>query len=110
VGRADAASGPSWPGPAADSIPPAAGRGGSIEVIWTSGGLDKLEIYARLGVSEVWFWQDGRLSVHVLRGGIDERVPRSAVFPDLDLQLLCSFMDRPTATQAVRAFREALAR
>jgi hypothetical protein len=27
-----------------------------IEVVWTSGGIDKLEIYRRLKIGEVWFW------------------------------------------------------
>jgi len=80
----------------------------AIEVVWTSGGIDKLEVYARLGVGEVWLWKAGRIGVHVLRGGQYESAPRSALFPDLDLDLLCSFLDRPTALQAVRAFREAL--
>ncbi len=31
----------------------------AIEVIWTSGGLDKLEVYRGLEVSEVWIWQGG---------------------------------------------------
>ena len=80
----------------------------AIEVIWTTGGLDKLEIYRRLGVSEIWFWQNGRISVHLLK---DERLvaaERSELFPGLDLAMLCSFLDRPTAFQAVNAFREAL--
>jgi hypothetical protein len=38
-------------------------------VIWTHGGLDKLEIYRGLGVREVWFWPEGRIEVHSLRGG-----------------------------------------
>jgi Uma2 family endonuclease len=80
----------------------------AIEVVWTSGGIDKLEIYARLGVGEVWFWKDGRIEVHVLRGGRYESARRSDLFPGLDVDLLCSFLDRPTALQAVRAFREAL--
>jgi Uma2 family endonuclease len=80
----------------------------AIEVVWTSGGIDKLDVYARLGVGEVWLWKDGRIETHVLRGGRYDAVPRSALFPDLDLPLLCSFLDRPTALQAVRAFREAL--
>lgn len=79
-----------------------------IEVVWTSGGIDKLEIYARLGVGEVWFWTDGRIEVHLLHGGRYESATRSALFPDLDIDLLRSFLDRPTALQAVRAFREAL--
>jgi Uma2 family endonuclease len=79
-----------------------------IEVVWTSGGIDKLEVYARLGIGEVWFWREGRIEVHVLRGRLYESAPRSALFPGLDIDLLCSFLGRPTALQAVRAFREAL--
>jgi hypothetical protein len=33
----------------------------AIEVIWTRGGLDKLDVYRGLGVPEVWTWQEGRL-------------------------------------------------
>jgi Uma2 family endonuclease len=80
----------------------------AIEVVWTSGGIDKLQIYARLGVGEVWLWRDGRIGVHVLRSGRYESARHSALFPELDVELLCSFLDRPTALQAVRAFREAL--
>jgi hypothetical protein len=35
-------------------------------------------------------------------------VERSAVFPDLDVAQLCSFLDYPTAMQAVKAFRKTL--
>jgi Uma2 family endonuclease len=82
----------------------------AIEVIWTSGGIGKRDIYARLGVCEVWFWKAGRIEVHLLRDGRYEPAARSALFPELDLDLLTSFLDHPTATQAMRAFREALAR
>jgi Uma2 family endonuclease len=79
-----------------------------IEVIWTSGGIDKLEIYRRLDVGEVWFWKDGRLFVHVLRDRQYVAVERSTIFPGLDLDLVCTLLDRPTAMQAVRALRETL--
>jgi Uma2 family endonuclease len=82
----------------------------AIEVVWTSGGIDKLEIYRRLGVGEVWFWKASRIEVHVLRQLRYERSDRSSLFPDLDLELLCSFLDLPTALQAVKAFRQALRR
>jgi Uma2 family endonuclease len=81
----------------------------AIEVIWTSGGIDKLEIYRRLGVREVWFWKDGSIQIHVLGGAGYEERARSACLPELDLALLCSFLDRPTAIQAVKGFRAALA-
>lgn len=80
----------------------------AIEVVWTSGGINKLEIYRRLGVGEVWRWKDGRIEIHVLREERYEKVERSTVFPDLDVNRLGSFLDYPTATQAVKAFREAL--
>jgi Uma2 family endonuclease len=76
--------------------------------VWTSGGIDKLEIYRRLGIGEVWFWKASRIEVHVLHQQRYEQTDRSSLFPDLDLELLCSFLDRPTALQAVKAFREAL--
>lgn len=79
-----------------------------IEVAWTAGGLDKLEIYRRLGIGEVWLWRDGRIGIHVLRRGSYGRVRRSTVLPDLDVELLASFLDHPTTVQAVQAFRRAL--
>jgi Uma2 family endonuclease len=82
----------------------------AIEVIWTSGGLDKLEIYRRLNIGEVWLWQSGRLAVHVLRGGRYDHADRSALFPDLDLQLLCSLLDQPTVLQAITVLRAHLRR
>lgn len=80
----------------------------AIEVVVTHGGLDKLKIYARLGVREVWFWRDGRLELYVLRGNAHERVERSECLPGLDHDLLCSFLGRPTTTAAVREYRAAL--
>jgi Uma2 family endonuclease len=79
-----------------------------IEVIWTSGGIDKLEAYRRLRVPEVWFWKDGAISVHVMRGDRYEPSQRSKCVPGLDLPLLQSFLDHPTAIQAVKAFHAAL--
>jgi len=78
-----------------------------IEVVWTSGGLDKLEIYRALAIREVWFWIDDRIEVHALRDGQYHRVERSGWLPELDLALLCSFLDRPFV-QAKREFRAAL--
>lgn len=64
-----------------------------IEVVWTSGGIDKLEAYRRLGVPEVWFWKSGTLSVFALQG--DQYEPRSAsvALPGVDLSKLLTFLD-----------------
>jgi len=79
-----------------------------IEVQWTRGGIDKLEVYRRLGIAEVWLWKGAQVTIHVLRGERYERSARSHVLPGLDVELLVSFLDRPTALQAVKAFHEAL--
>ncbi|ETX08876.1 MAG: hypothetical protein ETSY2_02785, partial [Candidatus Entotheonella gemina] len=39
----------------------------AIEVVITSGGLNRLEVYHRLGVPEVWFWQHEHFSLYRLR-------------------------------------------
>jgi Uma2 family endonuclease len=80
----------------------------AIEVVWTSGGLDKRDIYRKLGVRELWFWQRGRLTVHALRGERYDEVASSELLPGIDLVELCSFLDLPTASQAMRAYRAAL--
>ncbi len=82
----------------------------AIEVIWTKGGIDKLAAYQRLGVRELWLWRDGAIEVYILGPDGYARGSASACLTGLDLPLLCSLLDRPTATQAVRAFRAALQR
>ena len=80
----------------------------AIEVIWTSGGIDKLDIYRKLGVHEVWFWRRGRIQPYCLRGDRYVSSIASEVLPDLDLGLLTRFLDRPTTYEAIRAYRDAL--
>jgi len=80
----------------------------AIEVVWTSGGVDKLEIYRKLGVREVWFWRRGQLTAYVLEGDSYTQASRSAVLPGIDLAELASHLDRPTSSQAIREYRDAL--
>ncbi|HKY37515.1 MAG TPA: Uma2 family endonuclease [Polyangiaceae bacterium] len=80
----------------------------AIEVVWTAGGLRKLDIYAALGVPEVWFWRRGRITVHLLEQGAYAEVPESRALPGMDLLQLASYLDRPTASQAIREYRAAL--
>ncbi len=80
----------------------------AIEVVLTSGGLDKLEIYRGLGVGEVWFYRAGQLEAYVLDDDRYKQVSGSRVFPELDLALVASLLDQPTAMDAVQAFRERL--
>ncbi len=67
-----------------------------IEVVWTHGGIEKLEIYRRLGIREVWFWDDDEIAVHV-RGNDGYDIQRRSMFvPDLDLGEVCRIANGPT--------------
>jgi Uma2 family endonuclease len=83
-----------------------------IEVIVTSGGIDKLEAYKRLQIPEVWFWQKGRLTIHHLRmneQGVDyEQLTSSEELPDLDISVLLDCIDIPRHVDAVKVFRQAI--
>jgi Uma2 family endonuclease len=83
----------------------------AIEVIWTSGGIDKRDLYSKFGVPEIWFWRRGRISVHVLRGREYHQVTRSQLLPKIDLAQLASFVDRfdeRPASKTIRAYKQAL--
>jgi len=80
----------------------------AIEVVWTSGGVRKLDIYAGLGVREVWFWRRGRITVHELVGDAYVERSESVLLAGIDLEQLTSFLDLPTASQAIREYRAAL--
>lgn len=82
----------------------------ALEVIWTSRMMDKLVVYAALGVPEVWVWEDGKLAVHVLRGRRYARAARSTLLPSLDLALVTRFATYEDQTLAVKRFRAALRR
>jgi Uma2 family endonuclease len=60
----------------------------AIEITVTTGGIDVLEIYQRIGVREVWFWEDGAIAVYVLRSTGYELVRQSELLADLDLRSL----------------------
>lgn len=57
---------------------------------------------------ELWFWRRGRITVYVLRGEAYEERTSSEVLRGLDLAELAGFLDRPTASRAIREYRAAL--
>jgi Uma2 family endonuclease len=82
----------------------------AIEVIVTSGNISKLTVYQRLGVSEVWFWQNNALKIYQLQpNGEYELVERSGLLPELDLNILNEYIQVANALEARRGFRQALA-
>ncbi len=80
----------------------------AIEVTVTSGSINKLDVYQRLGVPEVWFWQDGRLFLYHLREEKYELIERSEFIPDLDIDLLVRCASIPDQYDAAVEFRKAL--
>jgi len=89
----------------------------AIEVIVTSGSINRLELYRRLGVREVWFWQRNRLSLYHQREETPtqfadtagyEAIQQSEVLPDLDLELLTRCLQTPNPLAAAKAFRQGL--
>jgi Uma2 family endonuclease len=51
-----------------------------IEVVLTSGNISKLEIYRRLGVAEVWFWERNQFKLYHLRD--NSQTEQATVYPD----------------------------
>jgi len=80
----------------------------AIEVVWTSGGLDKLEVYREFEVPEVWFWECGELRVFLLESDGYHQRPYSKLLPDLKPTLLADCMNATSQTAAVRRYRKAL--
>ncbi len=80
----------------------------AIEVVWTSGGIDKLEVYRGLRVPEVWFLRDGVLRLFVLEGERYQQAERSRILPSFDPEPVLPYLAEPNQTRAVRAFRAAL--
>ncbi|HEX5049028.1 MAG TPA: Uma2 family endonuclease [Gammaproteobacteria bacterium] len=80
----------------------------AIEVVWTSGGIDKLDVYRKLGVPEVWSWEDGAIQIYRLRGERYVNARASVALRGIDVVELASFLDRPTTSRAIRDYRAAV--
>ena len=80
----------------------------ALEVVITSGGINKLEVYRGLGVSEVWFWYQGGFHLFVLGPEGYERKPRSQLVPELDFDEIASFAEETDQHEALKRFRDAL--
>jgi Uma2 family endonuclease len=80
----------------------------AIEVTVTSGGIDTLEIYRRVGVREVWFWEDSVISVYCLRPTGYELVSKSELLPELDLRSIEFYSRMADQYDAVNAFMQQL--
>ncbi len=83
----------------------------AIEVVVTSGGINKLEAYKRLKISEVWFWEDGTLAIYHLRTATQfryEQIASSEELPELDMALMLRCINMTNHVEAVKSFQQAL--
>jgi len=79
-----------------------------IEVIVTSGTIDRRELYLPKQVPEVWFWKAEQLRVFHLEVTEYREVQRSIFFPDLDLALILRYLGYPDQCDAVDEFVQAI--
>ncbi|HLP90588.1 MAG TPA: Uma2 family endonuclease [Nostocaceae cyanobacterium] len=79
-----------------------------IEVIVTSGGIDKLEAYKRLQIPEVWFWVNDELLFYTLGNEGYKNISQSQLLPNLDVALLVKCIQIENHIQALREFRAAI--
>jgi len=89
----------------------------AIEVIVASGGINRLDRFRRLGVREVWFWQNNHFVIYYLREETPaqlaqtfgyEAINQSAILPDLDMNLLSECVQNPNPLAAAKLFRQGL--
>lgn len=80
----------------------------AIEVILTSGNLQKLEKYRRFQIPEVWLWENAQLKVYALGNEAYQEIDRSQLLPELDLALLVRCVQMPSRLEAIRVFRDGL--
>jgi Uma2 family endonuclease len=83
-----------------------------IEVVFTSGGINKLAAYQRLSIPEVWFWDDGVLEIYHLRSEEDgvhyERISSSEEVKGIDLGLLLRCINIVNHVDAIKTFQQGL--
>jgi Uma2 family endonuclease len=80
-----------------------------LEVVKTAPLVDKLDVYRGFGVAEVWVFRDARFTVHLL-GPSGEYVlaERSALLPELDLEVVARLALREDTLEALRDFEKTL--
>ncbi|MDJ0732457.1 MAG: Uma2 family endonuclease [Crocosphaera sp.] len=78
----------------------------AIEVVYTSGGVDTLEIYRRLGVREVWFWQNQQFTVYCLQNDSYQAKSNSQLLPNLDLNLMAQYVTINDPLEAITQWRK----
>lgn len=80
-----------------------------IEIIVTSGTINRKELYKPKRIPEVWFWKSNQIKIFRLNAtGEYEQVNRSGFFANLDPALLLRYIAMPDQYDAVNEFVQAI--
>lgn len=77
-----------------------------IEVDITSPSLNKMPIYAALGVSEIWRFKGEKITFHKLFGGVYKEVSNSLAFPSLTDEKVTDFLSKGLKMSSSEWFKE----
>jgi Uma2 family endonuclease len=80
----------------------------ALEVIVSHGLIDKLAVYAGLGIREVWMFEAGAFTIVTRRGDHYERIAASEVFPEVPVERIAQLLTWPDQHAALRTFRDEL--
>lgn len=80
----------------------------AIEVVLSSGIVDKLSIYEGLGVTEIWVWENNQFTLYHLRPNGYELIETSELLPHCDIDLLTRYVKPQDQFDAVMDYRDAL--
>jgi len=80
----------------------------AIGVIFTSGGIDRLELLHPFGIPEIWIWKQNQLTAYAWTESGYEAVTTSRILPNLDIALMerCARLD--ASSDAIWELRRAL--
>jgi len=80
----------------------------ALEIVVSSGGINRLEVYRGLGVQEVWVFRDGGFRLYALEGERYREIAASALVPELDFAAMAELVGIPDQHAALKAFRDQL--
>ena len=78
----------------------------AIEVVLTSGNIQKLEKYKRFGIREVWFWENDAIQIFGLADNSYEVLTASQLLPKFDINLLIRCVQMDSRIEAMKLWRQ----
>jgi Uma2 family endonuclease len=79
----------------------------ALEIDLTSKSIPRFPIYARLGIPEIWCYEDGQLAIYILQNNEYITVENSLIFPDLNIQSIPNLIEE-NRTKGRRKIRQAV--